>query len=369
MSIFLIRFKKRRWSRFPTKSPSPANKKKYLADFFRNYQFAPEVNYMKKIFLFPVVIMLLFACNSNSEPAANNIDYRQEMRNFVQSVSIYAKSLQPDFVIIPQNGHQLLTLNGEANGNLATNYLAAIDGVGREDLFYGYENDNSPTSTNETAEMLPFMTLAENNAKKVMVTDYCSTHSYMDDSYQKSFENNFISFAADRRELDDVPDYPSPPFQADASDIDSLLQAKNFLYLINPQSFSDKNEYLDALQNTDYDILLIDLFFSDETLSLTEVNSLKIKSNGGKRLVIAYMSIGEAENYRYYWQPEWNQNPPSWLLSENPNWEGNYKVHYWDADWQQIICGNDSSYLKKILDAGFDGVYLDLIDAFEYFEE
>jgi len=56
------------------------------------------------------------------------------------------------------------------------------------------------------------------------------------------------------------------------------------------------------------------------------------------------------------------------LEEENPNWEGNYKVRYWEPEWQDIIYGNDSSYLKKILDAGFDGVYLDIIDAFEYFE-
>lgn len=34
----------------------------------------------------------------------------------------------------------------------------------------------------------------------------------------------------------------------------------------------------------------------------------------------------------------------------------------------EIIYGNNNSYVKKILDAGFDGVYLDIIDAFEYFE-
>jgi len=31
--------------------------------------------------------------------------------------------------------------------------------------------------------------------------------------------------------------------------------------------------------------------------------------------------------------------------------------------------GNSEAYLKKTLDAGFDGVYLDIIDAFEYYEE
>ncbi|MEE8372615.1 MAG: endo alpha-1,4 polygalactosaminidase [Dehalococcoidia bacterium] len=84
---------------------------------------------------------------------------------------------------------------------------------------------------------------------------------------------------------------------------------------------------------------------------------------------IAYMSIGEAEDYRYYWQEEWGSSSPSWLAEENPDWTGNYKVRYWDPVWQRIIYREDDSYLRKILDAGFDGVYLDIIDAFEYFED
>ncbi|MEJ2568750.1 MAG: hypothetical protein P8Z50_07775, partial [candidate division WOR-3 bacterium] len=62
-------------------------------------------------------------------------------------------------------------------------------------------------------------------------------------------------------------------------------------------------------------------------------------------------------------------NPPEWLEEENPDWEGNFKVHYWDEDWKNIIFGTDSSYLQIILDAGFDGAYLDIIDAYYYFEE
>ena len=92
--------------------------------------------------------------------------------------------------------------------------------------------------------------------------------------------------------------------------------------------------------------------------------ALTIKATGGTRLVIAYMSIGEAEDYRYYWQTAWQAESPAWLAAENPVWAGNYKVRYWDRDWQSIIYGNDDSYLRKILAAGFDGVYLDIIDAF-----
>lgn len=32
-------------------------------------------------------------------------------------------------------------------------------------------------------------------------------------------------------------------------------------------------------------------------------------------------------------------------VEENPEWRGNYKVRYWDNDWQNIIYGKDNSYL------------------------
>jgi len=126
---------------------------------------------------------------------------------------------------------------------------------------------------------------------------------------------------------------------------------------------------LGAIGATNYDLLILDLFFNDgRVFSKEQINQLKRKANGGRRLVIAYMSIGEAENYRYYWKEEWASNPPSWLDEENPNWKGNYKVRYWDSNWQHIIYGNTDSYLQKIISAGFNGVYLDLVDAFEYYE-
>ena len=109
-----------------------------------------------------------------------------------------------------------------------------------------------------------------------------------------------------------------------------------------------------------YDVIIMDLFYNGEELSSSEALSLKVKANGGTRLIIAYMSIGEAEDYRFYWQTVWETNPPSWLAEENPEWAGNYKVRYWMNDWQNIIYGNDGSYVRKIVDTGFDGVYLDV---------
>jgi len=127
--------------------------------------------------------------------------------------------------------------------------------------------------------------------------------------------------------------------------------------------------FLTDIEATDYDLVLIDLFFNDLVFTPIDIARLKIKNNGSQRLVICYMSIGEAEDYRYYWQKEWKVGEPIWLEKENPDWKGNYKVRYWEEEWKSLILGDNSAYLDKIINLGFDGVYLDIIDGFEYFED
>lgn len=296
-------------------------------------------------------------------------DYRQDMRDLVQEVSAYVKGIDSNFIIIAQNGHELLTESGDASDKPVANYINALDGIGQEGLFYGYNEDNTATPTNDQNYLSGFLDLAENNGVEVLVTDYCRNRNFVDDSYYKNNIMGYISFAANHRELDSIPPYPKHPHNTNNFSITSLAAAKNFLYLINPGAYKSKEGFLKAIQNTDYDIIIADLFYdgSDE-LTSNDVSSLKVKANGAARLVIAYMSIGEAEDYRYYWQPDWKEHKPVWLEEENPDWPGNYKVHYWDKSWQNIIYGNNTSYMKKIINSGFDGVYLDIIDAFEYFE-
>jgi cysteinyl-tRNA synthetase len=53
------------------------------------------------------------------------------------------------------------------------------------------------------------------------------------------------------------------------------------------------------------------------------------------------------------------------LGDENPDWQGNFAVRYWDPAWQSLIFGQASAYLDLVLDAGFDGAYLDRVDAFD----
>ncbi len=328
--------------------------------------------------------LILFAAGMalpvQAETAA--MDYKQLMREFVQKISRYARSFNPDFIVIPQNGNELLAVDGLPGGAASLDYIGAISGIGQEDLFYGYKRENTATSKKDSEYLLNLLHTARANSIQVLVTDYCRHHRKVDDSYRKNSEQGFISFAAPNRELKRIPDYPNPLFNENKLDIKKLSEAKNFLYLLNPEEFGTKDDFLQSLGNTNYDCLIIDAFFEDSSgssdwLKSRDVALLKSKKNGGSRLVIAYMSIGVAETYRYYWHESWDKNKdgradpaaPDWLTEENPDWEGNYKVRYWDPGWQSIIYGNDNSYLKNIIDNGFDGVYLDIIDAFYYFEK
>jgi cysteinyl-tRNA synthetase len=102
-------------------------------------------------------------------------------------------------------------------------------------------------------------------------------------------------------------------------------------------------------------------------------DALAALKGGGARQVLAYLSIGEAEDYRYYFQRRWvsllsrqpDGDAPCWLARRNPHWRGNYKVQYWSQEWQQVVLG----YLDRIIEDGFDGVYLDIIDAYEYWSD
>ena len=140
----------------------------------------------------------------------------------------------------------------------------------------------------------------------------------------------------------------------------NLSAANDFLYQL-------QNYDLRAIGNSAYDLLVMDYSAGgdDETaFSAAQIAGLK-HSPGGDKIVLAYMSIGEAENYRFYWQAGWSPGNPPWLDAENPDWEGNYKVRYWDPAWQAIIF----DYTDRLLDASFDGAYLDIIDAYEYYSE
>ncbi len=121
---------------------------------------------------------------------------------------------------------------------------------------------------------------------------------------------------------------------------------------------------------------------ADGDLTNAEIQTIRSGGPCGDKTILAYLSIGEAEDYRDYWDTAWvegDEGPPisgvapDWLGPTNPDWLGNYKVRYWDEQWQALILGTASgpgkTPLDRIIDAGFDGVYLDIVDAYYFWSE
>ena len=134
------------------------------------------------------------------------------------------------------------------------------------------------------------------------------------------------------------------------------------------QSFLYQLQHADPkrIGETAFDLVVVTL---STTGNSPEVIPALKDSPGGPKIVLCYMSIGQSENYRWYWQPEWEQNPPEWLDEPDGVWAGDHWVRYWLPEWQQIIYGTPDSYLDQIIALGFDGVYLDRVDAYWYYQE
>jgi len=164
-----------------------------------------------------------------------------------------------------------------------------------------------------------------------------------------------------------------------------------------------RKAYIEELAASEWDAFYIDAHFDGGSLTREEVEILKWKPRGGRRLVIAYLSIGTTELYRWFADPVMvNPDPRSFLHGavENgrfiparerfwdvgiPNWmlwsaySGQYADEatpiWWHPEWRDIIVRGGSPYknpgydhslfpegrssIDKIVDMGFDGVYLD----------
>ncbi|MGB9721435.1 MAG: hypothetical protein ACPL28_08170 [bacterium] len=120
---------------------------------------------------------------------------------------------------------------------------------------------------------------------------------------------------------------------------------------INDFCYQLQNINLSQNGTSAFDLVIIDYSqYGDDESRFTpaQINDLK-KSSGEDKIVVSYMRIGEAENYRWYWHSEWDADndgepdpgAPEWLGPMNPDWEGNYKVKHWDPGWQGIIFGSN----------------------------
>lgn len=152
---------------------------------------------------------------------------------------------------------------------------------------------------------------------------------------------------------------------------DATETARTLLHKAKSWGYQLQNVEARRLGKHAFDVLVVDAGSGDASwgLSKTEVARLQRKPDGSRRLLLAYMNIGEAEDYRYYWKRAWAKSPPGWMGSANCRWKGDHRVQHWSRDWQAILYGSASSYLGRLMRLGFDGVYLDRVDIYAHWQK
>ena len=132
-------------------------------------------------------------------------------------------------------------------------------------------------------------------------------------------------------------------------------------------------------ERSPYDLIVVDAttgLGDGQPLTAADVARLKRKPDGSRRLVLSYLSIGEAEDYRpdYFAQEYMTEEAPDWLMSENPHWKGNRIIRFCHEGWQKTVLGDETgrslynsiepSPLYRLVELGLDGVALDRVDVY-----
>lgn len=430
-----------------------------------------------------------------------------KMQAFIMELALHAKSRNPDFKIIPQDGIDLAFVDGDASKGLQKSLISLVDGWGIE----GMVGRDASLEMDETQAKYKQLVDA---GLYVSDTTVCRTREELENYYARAEAWGFIPYPRIGGELAqelfpgwrwatngdyfwvDDPQTIGLGGRADGTrNVVSLTDAQNYLYNINGRPYdawdtwdaeeaafekgdgdrtrisdsygcgllvpseggtytpvgdaddetvsnaialygdewdwwwreagleedAGRETWLQALRDSDYDVIYIDSFYNHRArpenqtpLTREEVESLKYKPDGGRRQVIAYLSVGSAEQNRWYCQDDWvwvdpeNKNStvsmkagsavradknspyvytpftapegeaeaPAWLAM---GYGGSYPeeaiVQWWNPEWRDIIInggspyahkttGDNTSSIDRIINQGFDGVYLDNVGVY-----
>jgi uncharacterized protein (TIGR01370 family) len=173
----------------------------------------------------------------------------------------------------------------------------------------------------------------------------------------------------------------------------SISDVKYWAYQIQDL---DSPGAIDLIVNSSYDMVVIDPMvthdYSFDASSMVSRIKASYASDGfHRKLVLAYIDIGQAEEWRWYWDGHTTYEEEGeckysfiksikkwapWVVACDPDgWAGNYPVAFWNDSWKDIVIYGTAlgshlglyfnSMLDEVIKDGFDGIYLDWVEAWE----
>lgn len=201
--------------------------------------------------------------------------------------------------------------------------------------------------------------------RRVVSIEACKTPADADSAYRAAVRDQVATFVTvGASKMTGVP--TGHPWGENSAEVTSVNRVRNWLPLIRPNGYGSKDEWLRAVAATNYDMLLVDVAYRGvDGLTPADVRRLQYKETGARRLVLAVLPLGRAYDWRWYWQKGWHVGDPAFLFAPDANDPGAYVTMMDNPQWKELL----GKTLVGVVDSGFDGVVLDDVDTYLWFEE
>lgn len=302
-------------------------------------------------------------------------NYRAAMREIVEDLAVYAENRDPNFIVVTRPGFDLLSWSRREfelaeikRDPMAKLPQDAIVQVGTPMRRYIQSIDGFILNGQFCAPLrVPGADLQAmlKQGLKGMTIEHCQAPEQANAALQAAVRMGVVSHI----DLDDTDDFARAPTRRPSPEnprnVEALLGARNMVMLLDSRNYATREEWFAAMAGTNYDVVVTDAFYKgNRSLTKDEVHHLKFKEMGARRLVLARMSVGYAEDERFYWQREWQVGEPTWIQALGPERPGQYVIEFWNPAWKAIV----GRYFAGIMDLGFDGVVLDGVEAYRRWE-
>ena len=314
------------------------------------------------------------------------VNYRKEMRDIIASLVSYAKKHNPDFIFLTHEGTDILYkslweyhLDGynearthRINAN-DPSFLLTLE-QRAEEIATLMKNDKTPFApgidgivlNNVICEQRDIPEKIKDSNKKIISIDKCENGEFYDRGIKYALENNMLFYGFINSDTSFKKIRNQPLINENARNIFTLSDASNISFFLDDSLYNNKQDFIEDVASSNFDIVIINPTFQNKSpFSADEVNRLRLKKNGTKRLLIAAQNLSEAKNSDYFWRNNWQIENPSFIRRESFVCKDGYIMEYWQKPWREII----SEYFKSIIRTGYDGVFFTGLENHTYFEK
>jgi cysteinyl-tRNA synthetase len=108
---------------------------------------------------------------------------------FVGALAAHARGREPGFLIVPQNGEELLE---------DRSYRTSIDAAGKEDLLFGETRTGRANSPEEIKTKVGYLELLRKDGKPVFAVEYLEARQQIERARAELLAYGFVPYFTDR---------------------------------------------------------------------------------------------------------------------------------------------------------------------------